>query len=337
MRKILFLVTKGTWGGAQKYVFDIATRLSGGQANLPSDRFDVVVAYGTKGKLAEDLTNAGIRTFQLPSLSRDVAFGSDFNSFFEIRRLLRSERPDVLHLNSSKAAAIGALAGRIAGIPKIVFTVHGWPFREDRTIVSKALIWLISWFTALLATDVICVSDFDLRQAKRMPFIGKKSVRIYNGIDLHTQFGSGEIIRSKFPAGANITGTVGELTKNKNQQALIEQAKNDPSMYVAIVGIEGEAKPMLESLIAQYGLSERVKLFGYIPASDVLKGFDTFALPSIKEGLPYVLIEARLAGLPIVANRVGGVGEILEANDLNEFSLDQMLKKTTALYIKATP
>jgi glycosyltransferase involved in cell wall biosynthesis len=328
--KILFLVTKGTVGGAQKYVFDLAV-------NLPKDRFAVVVAYGTKGKLALDLTNAGIRTFQLPSLARDVALGSDIKSFFEILRLLRSEHPDVLHLNSSKAGAVGALAGRLAGVKRIIFTVHGWPFREDRNFISKGLIWLISWFTAILSTNVICVSEFDLRQAKRMPFIGEKTIRIYNGIDLHMQFGSGEIIRSKFPTGAKITGTVGELTKNKNQQALIEQAKGDPSMYVAIVGIEGEAKPMLESLIKQYGLSDRVKLFGYIPANDALKGFDTFALPSTKEGLPYVLIEARLAGLPIVANRVGGVSEILDAKDLSEFSIDQMLQKTTSLYIKATP
>jgi glycosyltransferase involved in cell wall biosynthesis len=77
---------------------------------------------------------------------------------------------------------------------------------------------------------------------------------------------------------------------------------------------------------------KRVNLFGYLPAANVLKGFDTFALPSLKEGLPYVLLEAKQAGLPIVANRVGGVGEILDAKDLREFSLEQMVKKTAQLY-----
>lgn len=103
-------------------------------------------------------------------------------------------------------------------------------------------------------------------------------------------------------------------------------------MYVAIVGMDGEARPMLESLIERYGLGERVKLFGFVPARDALKGFDVFALPSTKEGLPYVLLEARLAGLPIVANRVGGVGEILDAKDLSEFSLETMIERTIALY-----
>ena len=164
-----------------------------------------------------------------------------------------------------------------------------------------------------------------------MPFVAHKTVRIYNGIDLHIQFGSGEIIRSAFPANVKITGTVGELIKNKNQRALIAEAKDNPSMYVAIVG-EGEDRPVLERKIKEYGLENRVKLFGFVPSPEVLRGFDTFALPSIKEGLPYVLIEAKVAGLPIVANRIGGVSEILEAKDLSEFSLETMVSKTVALY-----
>jgi glycosyltransferase involved in cell wall biosynthesis len=77
-----------------------------------------------------------------------------------------------------------------------------------------------------------------------------------------------------------------------------------------------------------------VKLFGFIPAAEVLRGFDTFALPSLKEGLPYVLIEAKAAGLPIEANRVGGVGEILD-HDLEEFSLPRMVKETVAVYARS--
>jgi len=92
---------------------------------------------------------------------------------------------------------------------------------------------------------------------------------------------------------------------------------------------------MLSNKIREYGLQKRVKLFGFLPASETLKGFDEFALPSIKEGLPYVLLEARFAGLPIVANRVGGVGEILDAQDLREFSLDRMIEQTTRLYTTA--
>lgn len=323
-KNVLFLITKATWGGAQRYVFDLAT-------HLPKSDFGVAVAYGQKGKLASDLIAATIETHALPSLARDVATISDVKSFFEILRCIRAVKPDIIHLNSSKAAAIGALTARLAGVPRIIFTVHGWPFNEHRNVIARLLIWKISWLTAVLAHKVITVSDFDLRTAQKMPFVGNKAVRIYNGIDLLMQFGTGENIRAAFPAGVAITGTIGELNKNKNQIALIEQAKNDPNMYVAIVG-DGELRAELESRIKESALEDRVILFGFIPAHEALKGFDVFALPSLKEGLPYVLLEAKLAGLPIVANRVGGVGEILDAKDLQEFSLSKMLTKTTELY-----
>ena len=163
-----------------------------------------------------------------------------------------------------------------------------------------------------------------------MPFIGKKAVRIYNGI-VPMSFGRGEKIRNAFPPGVKITGTVGELTHNKNQTALVEEARSKSDMYVAIVGF-GEDYTILDYKIKKYGLQNQVKLFGFIPVKEVLKGFDIFALPSLKEGLPYVLLEARAAGLPIIANRVGGVPEILDAKDLSDFSLQTMLEKTTALY-----
>ncbi|MEK7480136.1 MAG: glycosyltransferase [Patescibacteria group bacterium] len=326
-KKVLFFITKATWGGAQKYVYDLAT-------NLPKSDFGVTVAYGERGKLAEELAAAKIETRQLPSLGRDVAVISDVKSFFAILKCIREIRPDVVHLNSSKAAALGALAARLAGVPNILFTAHGWPFKESRSVLAKVLIWKISWLTALLSHVVICVCDYDVRTAQRMPFVSGKAVRIYNGIDLNMPLGTGDIIRRAFPANVNITGTIGELNKNKNQQALIEEAKHKPDMYVAIIG-EGELRPMLEKKIKEYSLGDRVKLFGFIPTHEVLKGFDTFALPSLKEGLPYVLLEAKAAGLPIVANRVGGVGEILDAKDMQEFSLERMAKQTAALYLPA--
>ena len=324
MKKILFVITKSNWGGAQRYVYDLATA-------LPATEFGVSVAFGQDGQLAGKLREAGIATHPILSLQRDVSVIADVKSFFELLRLFKKEKPDVVHLNSSKAGGIGALAARFAGIKKIIFTAHGWPFWEQRSPFSRALIYLFSWLTALLSHRVIVVSNYDLFVARKMLFVGHKIVRIYNGIKPFDVLGSGEKIRSAFPSGAHIIGTVGELTKNKNQILLIEQAQADSSMFVAIVG-EGEERDQLETKIKEYGLGGHVKLFGFVPASEVLRGFDSFALPSIKEGLPYVLLEARVAGLPIVANRVGGVGEILDAKDMSEFSLERMVQKTIALY-----
>jgi glycosyltransferase involved in cell wall biosynthesis len=325
--KILFVITKSNWGGAQRYVYDLAT-------SLPKDQFEVSVAFGQREILAEKLHEKGIATHQIISLQRDVSFYADVKSFFELLHLFKNEKQDIVHLNSSKVGGIGALAARIAGVPRIIFTVHGWPFLEQRNILSRSLIYFISWFTAILSNKIIVISDYDLHVARKMPFVGHKMVRIYNGIDSNEVLGSGEKIRDAFPQGVKIIGTIGELTKNKNQIALIEQARNDTTVFVAIVG-EGEERKKLESKIKEYGLENRVKLFGFVPATEALRGFDVFALPSLKEGLPYVLLEAKAAGLPIVANSVGGVDEIIDAKDMSDFSFEQMVEKTISIYLSA--
>ena len=329
-KKILFVITKSNWGGAQRYVYDLAKGLN-------KIGFEVKVVFGgtgeadaSHGMLVTKLSVAGIQGIFLPSFMRNISFSREWKVLCLLVEIFKKENPDVVHLNSSKAGGLGAIAAKWTGIKKIIFTVHGWPFLEDRPFITKALIWIASWFTALLCNKVICISEYDLHIAKRMPFIGNRAVRIYNGI-APMSFGTGEKIRNAFPSGVRITGTVGELTRNKNQIALIEDAKNNPDMYVAIVGA-GEDHMMLDEKIKKYELEDRVKLFGFVPVEEALRGFDVFALPSLKEGLPYVLLEAKTAGLSIVANRIGGVGEILDAKDINDFSLEQMVKKTAAVY-----
>lgn len=323
-KKILFVITKSNWGGAQRYVYDLATA-------LPKESFQVAVALGGTGELKSKLEEAGISVMPLSHVQRDISARRDVSGFLSLYKTICAYKPDIVHLNSSKAGGLGALASRLCGVRRIVFTAHGWPFAEKRNLLWRLFALAASWITALLSHLVIVVSQHDLQIGKRLLFVGNKVHLIYNGIDPTIMLGSGDVIRRAFPQGVRITGTVGELVANKNQISLIEQAKNNPDMFVAIVG-EGEDRAMLEANIKKYGLEERVKLFGFIPAQEVLRGFDVFALPSIKEGLPYVLLEAKAAGLPIVANRVGGVGEILDAKDMSEFSLEQMVQKTCALY-----
>jgi len=315
-RKVLYVITKSNWGGAQRYVFDLAT-------NLPKQDFDVSVILGGDGLLAQKLQQEKTSVYRSLFMQRDMSMLADIKSFFELYRLFKQIQPDVVHLNSSKAGGVGALAARMAGVKNIIFTVHGLPEDEPRGVLARLLIKVATRLTFALCDKVITVSKDNQRRVRG-------SVLIYNGIG-PIVFGTGDTIRSAFPPGVTITGTIGELNKNKNQVALIEEAKQNPNMYVAIVG-EGEMRSKLERLINKYNLNNRVKLFGFLPAAEVLKGFDIFALPSLKEGLPYVLLEAKQAGLPIVANRVGGIGEILDAKDLPDFSLQTMVQKTSALY-----
>ena len=301
-KKVLFLITKATWGGAQRYIFDLAT-------HLPPDQFGVSVAYGQPGRLQKMLEEKQMEIHHLPALGRDIALFSDLMSFFQIIRLLWHVRPHVLHVNSSKAAALGVLAARFSGVPRIIFTAHGWPFKEDRHFFARSLIYFISWFTALLSHATIVVSMEDERIGKKMLRIRKKIHWIPLGIEEPVFLSREEASASlSLTTSASRIVSIGELTTNKGYQyaidAMLELEKHKADVEYFIIG-DGELRAQLEERAHRQGVAERVHFLGFVEnASRYLKAFDVFLLPSTKEGMPYVLLEAVAADVPIVATNV---------------------------------
>ena len=323
-KKIIYVITKGNWGGAQRYVFDLAT-------HLPKEKFDRAVAMGEGGILQEKLAGCGIRTLTLSRLretGQAVPQIADLGVLYDLVRLFKRERLDIIHLNSSRAALLGALAVRFVSLfsllveprayrlkPKIIFTVHGWPFKEPRPLPVRMVIWAASYFTAFLATDVILVSKEDEALAKRMPGIAKKIRRIANGI-AETALLSKEYAREKL-APAELRhlfwiGTIGELTANKGQRYLIEAFSRLSKNAALVVIGNGPEKKSLEEQTRALGASSRVVFADSIlDAARYLQAFDVFAFPSLKEGLPYALLEAGYAGLSVVATDIPGNREII--------------------------
>src|SRR3989344_9020554 len=121
--KIFYGITKSNFGGAQRYVLDLATEAKKLGHN-------VVVLCGQEGKLVEKLGENKIETIAIRNLERDMSLVKEVKSFIKIVKILKKGRADVFHVNSSKMGGIGSLAGRIAGVKKIVFTSHGWAFNE---------------------------------------------------------------------------------------------------------------------------------------------------------------------------------------------------------------
>ena len=140
--KVLFLITKSTLGGAQRYVYDLAT-------GLDSAEFETCVAVGGEGPLLETLAEAGIKVHKLTHLQRDISFFNEIQTFFELLRIIRKEKPQVLHINSSKAGFLGGLAGRFCRVPKIIFTAHGWAFNEDRSPFQRRIFKLLHFFESI--------------------------------------------------------------------------------------------------------------------------------------------------------------------------------------------
>ncbi len=348
-KKILYIITKSNFGGAQRYVFDLAT-------HLPQDQFETVVALGGEGPLKEKLEAAGIQTFPLPDLERDVSVLKEARAFLNIFRIIKEIKPDIVHLNSSKAGALGALAARLVNIVislefivfrfkslisnsplttknyklKTVFTSHGWAFKEKRRPFIKKIIEYISWLTVFLSHHTIVVSSDDREKARRFIFVQQKISVVHNGITKPVFKDRSEArkilsekINHEISADTILVGTVAELTKNKgleyaiSARALLKQEASGRNiafdkMVCVIIG-GGEARNNLTLFIEREGLKNMVFLAGEYPgAAELLKAFDIFLLPSLKEGLPYALLEAGYAGLPIIATNVGGVSEVID-------------------------
>lgn len=337
-KKILYLITKSNWGGAQKYVFDMAVYSK-------NKGFNVLMASGGTGKkgssggrLWGSISQAGIKTHFLKNLERDINIFSDISAFFEILSLIKKERPDILHLNSAKVSLPGAVAGRILGVRKIIFTVHGWPYKEDINILSKLFRWILSWVTAMTSTDIIAVSNDDFIRGQKMPGISKKIFLIRNGIEeidfIERNQAKEDVLKKiKFPVDKNTLWIVdnAELHKNKGLDTLImafSKIKMDSLLFLIS---DGEERKNLERLVKNLRLEKKVIFLGFIPdAKKYLHAFDIFALPSRKEGLPYTLLEAGMASLPVVSTRVGGIPEVVtheksgllvDSGDINNLNL----------------
>lgn len=298
--RILLGITKSNFGGAQRYVYDLAL----GAKNLGHE---VSVLCGGEGLLVEKLREADIRVIPLPLLSRDIKFKNEIKNFWQIFQILRSESPDVFHINSSKMGGLGALAGRLSGIKNIIFTAHGWAFNEPRNLIQKVLIKKLAWITVLLSHKTICVSEAVKKDMASLPFVDKKLSKIPNGIK---DLGIKKTSHEESP----VIGTISELHKIKGLDTALRgfaRAFKYTDTKFNIIG-GGEEESSLKNLAKELGIASQVTFLGFKDnARELLSEMDIFTLTSRSEGLPYVLLEAGLAELPVIATNVGGIGEII--------------------------
>lgn len=309
--KILHIITKATWGGAQVYTHDLLQEAK-------KQGFQTLLVYGVAGELSRKCSELNIQTVHANTLERDVNFFGDIRTFFKLYRILKKERPYIVHIHSSKAGFIGSLAARFARIPKIIFTAHGWPHNESRPEWQRIIFRVFEWCTIFFSTKTIAVSETMHAQAPDI-FLRNKVVTIKNGVEPFSLYGKDNAratLKLPFASHAFVFGTIAELHKNKGLDILIrafgQVHKFYPEIRLCIIG-EGEGRASLEKLIAQEKLTSHITLLGNIPnAKEYLKAFTVFVLPSRTEALGYVLLEAGIAKVPTIASRVGGIPEIIE-------------------------
>lgn len=317
-RKILYVITQAEWGGAQRYIYDLAT-------SLEAQNYDISVAVGESEdkSLIDKLKKKNITVYQIKHLVRQISPLNDILAVFELRQIYRQIKPDIIHLNSTKAGIIGSLSNHaISKISyKVIYTAHGWVFNEPMSKIKKWLYWSAEKITSRPKDKIICVSAFDYQTALKYKIAkAKKLVAINNGVDTGSMvFLNKEEARKKLnlPEDKIIVGKIANFYKTKGLEYFIEAIKelSDENIVAVVIG-DGDLRRELEVLIDQFNLKNKFILLGKMDkAARYLKAFDIYISSSIKEGFPYSILEAMAAKLPIIATDVGGVPEMISSNN----------------------
>ena len=337
--KVCNIITKLELGGAQQVALHIISYID-------KEKFIPVLIAGKGGILDSEAAELkGVKIFLLGSLIRQIRPCKDILGFFSIIRILMKERPHIVHTHSSKAGIIGRWAAFFAGVPVRVHTVHGYGFNDSQKGIVRSILVLAEKVTAKITHKLIVVTREDEAKGLRHG-IGVKSqyVLIRAGIDVEF-YKNVRIDKDKKKAamavepGKKIVTTIGPLKPQKNIKDFVRVADAVSRRYAecsfVIVG-DGEQRKEIEFLIFALGLNEKVKLLGWrkdIP--EILAASDIFVLTSLWEGLPRTILEAMCLKLPVVANAVDGVREVIKngANGflVEPFDTDRMADIITAL------
>lgn len=324
--KILYIVTQGHWGGAQKYIFDLAE-------NAGSD-FEITVAVG-EPNVMPDLQkkiagNPNVKLVQLSFLTRNISPLKDTLAIVELANLYKKIKPDIIHLNSTKTGVIGSLAFQASGLKntKLIYTVHGWVFNEPMSKIKKNIYKIAEKVTFKAKDKIIVLSEKEKKIGLQKLNVPEKKMEIIPiGINppqnpLSKSVAQNKLIQtSKILSNINLSGkyvigTIANFYPTKNLDNLIRAISKTtskiPNLKMVIIG-DGQERKLLEDLIIKFNLQDTVYLTGFLEnANQYMPAFDLFVLPSRKEGLPYTLLEAKINKTPIIATNVGSISDIIE-------------------------
>jgi len=266
-----------------------------------------------------DARTRGIDVRVLPNLVREINPWRDLVVTLQLTRLLRRERFDIVHTHSSKAGIVGRIAARLAGVPHIVHTVHGWGFHEHMHPAVRTFYVGLEKFMQPRTRPLVSVSDRTTSVGLDAGIGTPEDYRlIRSGIPL-TRFGPdegrGAEVRGRLgiSPGAIVVGSVGRLSLQKNPMGFVDVAdallKLHPAAQFVYVG-DGPLREEVESAIAKLGIGDNLRLLGLrADVPDLLRAMDVFILTSLWEGLPRVVLQALATGLPVVAFDTAGIRE----------------------------
>ncbi|MEW6542980.1 MAG: glycosyltransferase family 4 protein [Nitrospirota bacterium] len=315
MTTVAHILTKLELGGAQQNtLFTVA--------HLDRARFRPILIAGEPGLLDEEARSlAGVEFHQVPSLVRQINPLLDLRALLALTRLLRRLRPTIVHTHSSKAGILGRWAAKLAGVPIIVHTIHGFGFPSSRHPLLRRTLIAAERAAARVTTRFFSVSEANRRQGIELGlFPPDRCTVVRSGVDLEA------IRRTRVDRDGKrralgldptrpVVGMVAPFKPQKAPRDFVRVAaavhRARPDAQFILVG-DGELRGVVEGEIERLGLSGVVRLLGWrrdVP--ELMRCLDLFVLTSLWEGLPRVYLEALVSGVPVVGTRVDGAEEVI--------------------------
>ncbi len=297
--KIAYLITRmDELGGAQVHVRDLSLWLKG-QGHEP------MVMSGWPGKVSDFLESQDITYVEILDLERPINPLKDLKALFQLVRVLRTHKPDLLSCHSSKAGLLGRLAAALSGVP-CIFTAHGWAFTEGVPAKERFVYTFIEKIAAWFSYHIITVSEYDRDLALKNNVVpAAKITAIHNGMPDRPA-----------PVRTITTGPVrlmmvARVGPQKDHARLLRALWGCMDLDWTLDFIGGGDDLELRHLATHLGMDARVNFKGERDDVPYLmdKDADVYLLISNWEGLPRSILEAMRSGLPVIASDVGGVKE----------------------------
>jgi glycosyltransferase involved in cell wall biosynthesis len=302
------LAGSATYGGGERYLELLFN-------HLDPVRYQGLLICPEPGPFVERMEKRGVKTHL-------VHLAPLFNPFalWRLTRLLVRERVTILQTHGARANFYGRIAGRLAGVPVIISTVHNSLKDYEVRSLRRWLYTFLLRLTLPLVHQIICVSNANRRDLiEECPAAAAKTHTVYNGVD-PSAFPSHPDCKKVRKELGIVSGPVlvmiARLTEQKGHRYLLQTFPNLMKMWpqfcCVFVGT-GELQDSLHRMAMDLGVEQACRFVGVREdIADVVAAADVVVLPSLSEGFPFVLLEALAMGCPVVASRVNGVPELIE-------------------------
>ena len=261
-------------------------------------------------------------------IKRSISPFSDLVAIWKMYRYFRRENITIVHTHTPKPGLLAQLAARLAGVPIIIYTLHGFYFHDYMKPLLRAFYIALERVAAKCSTVILSQNPEDIKTAIKLGICKRDKIKLLgNGVDLSkfdparfdADFKRRKRTEIGVPENAIVVGIIGRLVKEKGFVELFEAMQNimsaNDKVWLVIIGREDPEKSdcISADTFKAYGISDRTQYLGLrydIP--ELLFCCDIYTLPSWREGFPRSAIEATAMGLPIVATNIRGCRQVVE-------------------------